>query len=152
MSISMALFSPPTTHLPTLSPSSSPKPHLTHKPYLFLRPKNPFFLPKATSDNGAGSIGSVATTVEPIAEPKIPQASEPVLEKNETSATSNGSAGTAKEVEVVSKFEDPRWVNGTWDLKQFQKDSKTDWDAVIDAGEVFFYFLFFFCDFLVNYA
>ncbi|KAH7514275.1 hypothetical protein FEM48_Zijuj11G0071400 [Ziziphus jujuba var. spinosa] len=133
MSSSMALFSPPNTHLPTLSPSSFPKPHLTHKPYLFLRPKNPVFLSKATSDNGAGSLSSAATAVEPIAEPKVSQASEPALEKNETSSSSNGSAGTAKEVEVVSKFEDPKWVNGTWDLKQFQKDSKTDWDAVIDA-------------------
>lgn len=74
--------------------------------------------------------------MEPIAEPKVSQASEPAFEKNETSSSSNGSAGTAKEVEVVSKFEDPKWVNGTWNLKQFQKDSKTDWDAVIDAGEV----------------
>ncbi|XP_020217652.1 light-harvesting complex-like protein 3 isotype 1, chloroplastic [Cajanus cajan] len=33
-----------------------------------------------------------------------------------------------------SAFEDPRWVGGTWDLKQFQKtNGNTDWDAVIDA-------------------
>lgn len=75
--------------------------------------------------------------MEPIAEPKVPKSSEPASEKKETSAGSNGSLGTATEVKVVvSKFEDPRWVNGTWDLKQFQKDSKTDWDAVIDAGEL----------------
>jgi hypothetical protein len=43
-------------------------------------------------------------------------------------------------VEVeVSKFEDPRWISGTWDLKQFEKDGKTDWDAVIDAGEILFF-------------
>ncbi|KAF3448241.1 hypothetical protein FNV43_RR08954 [Rhamnella rubrinervis] len=133
MSISMALFSPP-THLQTLSPSSFPKPHLTHKPYLFLRPKNPLFHVRATEDNGAGALTSAATTVEPIAEPKVPAPSEPELEKNETSAASNGSLGTTTEVKVVvSKFENPKWVNGTWDLKQFQKDSKTDWDAVIDA-------------------
>ncbi|TKY70768.1 hypothetical protein E2542_SST07061 [Spatholobus suberectus] len=30
-------------------------------------------------------------------------------------------------------FEDPRWLGGTWDLKQFQKNGNTDWDAVIDA-------------------
>ncbi|KAL2348210.1 hypothetical protein Fmac_002210 [Flemingia macrophylla] len=33
-----------------------------------------------------------------------------------------------------SAFEDPRWLGGTWDLKQFQKtNGNTDWDAVIDA-------------------
>lgn len=35
--------------------------------------------------------------------------------------------------EVGVKFEDVKWVNGTWDLKQFLKDGATDWDAVIDA-------------------
>ncbi|KAG1359224.1 hypothetical protein COCNU_08G006700 [Cocos nucifera] len=42
-------------------------------------------------------------------------------------------AGGAVKVEG-SKFKDPRWVGGTWDLKQFEKNGKTDWDAVIDAG------------------
>lgn len=33
-----------------------------------------------------------------------------------------------------SAFDDPRWVNGTWDLQQFTRsDGKVDWDAVIDA-------------------
>lgn len=45
-------------------------------------------------------------------------------------------AAEAVEVKVVSKFEDPKWIAGTWDLKQFEKDGKPDWDAVIDAGEV----------------
>eukprot|EP01018_Ginkgo_biloba_P016495 Gb_05189 [translate_table: standard] len=31
------------------------------------------------------------------------------------------------------KFEDARWKNGTWNLQQFTKDGKVDWDAVIDA-------------------
>lgn len=30
-------------------------------------------------------------------------------------------------------FKDPRWVGGTWDLKQFGDVGKTDWDAVIEA-------------------
>jgi hypothetical protein len=35
---------------------------------------------------------------------------------------------------VDGYFKDPRWVNGTWDFKQFAKaDGVTDWDAVIDA-------------------
>lgn len=35
--------------------------------------------------------------------------------------------------EVTSSFSDDRWVEGTWDLKQFEKDGKVSWDAVIDA-------------------
>ncbi|KAG5061356.1 hypothetical protein JHK87_002385 [Glycine soja] len=36
----------------------------------------------------------------------------------------------------ASAFEEPRWIGGTWDLKQFQINGNTDWDAVIDAGQV----------------
>lgn len=32
------------------------------------------------------------------------------------------------------KFDDPRWIGGNWDLKQFTKDGKVHWDGVIDAG------------------
>ena len=39
----------------------------------------------------------------------------------------------------VVKFEDPKWVCGTWDLKQFKKGGATDWDAVIDAGQIPFF-------------
>ncbi|XP_073105794.1 light-harvesting complex-like protein 3 isotype 1, chloroplastic [Elaeis guineensis] len=42
-------------------------------------------------------------------------------------------AGGAVKVEG-SKFMDSRWIRGTWDLKQFEKNGKTDWDAVMDAG------------------
>ncbi|BBM98899.1 hypothetical protein MPTK1_1g17030 [Marchantia polymorpha subsp. ruderalis] len=31
------------------------------------------------------------------------------------------------------KFDDPRWIGGNWDLKQFTKDGKVHWDGVIDA-------------------
>lgn len=44
------------------------------------------------------------------------------------------SNATAVNLEIP-KFKDPRWVGGTWDLKQFEKGGKIDWDAVIDAGE-----------------
>lgn len=61
-----------------------------------------------------------------------------MAEKDESSAGTNGFSGAAEagEVAVVSKYGDTRWIGGTWDLKQFEKDGKTDWDAVIDAGEV----------------
>ncbi|KAE8055484.1 hypothetical protein FH972_012324 [Carpinus fangiana] len=138
MSISMALFSPP-THPPSLSPSVSPKTHLTLKPHFSLRsPKTPFFLlstTRASADNGAGTSASAATALQPEAGQKVAEPPQPVIEKDESSAGANASAGAAEavEIKVVSKFEDPRWVQGTWDLKQFEKDGKPDWDAVIDA-------------------
>ena len=48
----------------------------------------------------------------------------------------NGAAAATEDVITVTKFENPRWVGGTWDLKQFRTDGKTNWDAVIDAGEI----------------
>ncbi|XVF10925.1 hypothetical protein REPUB_Repub07fG0225300 [Reevesia pubescens] len=124
MSISMALFSPPPT-------SFSVRPHFTHKSTLFLPLKRPFLLlstPKSLADNGAGVSASVAAVKDP--KPKL---KEPVPEEAvEGSAGPNG-ASTSSEVEVLSEFEDPRWIGGTWDLKQFQKYGSTDWDAVIDA-------------------
>ncbi|KAG9144340.1 hypothetical protein Leryth_022340 [Lithospermum erythrorhizon] len=46
--------------------------------------------------------------------------------------SSNGSAPMEVEVKGV-KFEDPKWVNGTWNLAMFEKNGKIDWDDVIDA-------------------
>lgn len=67
----------------------------------------------------------------PTVEENVPEPSPTVAEKkDETSLGSNGS------VKAEVKFEDPRWINGTWDLRKFQKDGKTNWDAVIDAGEL----------------
>ncbi|KAL5748380.1 hypothetical protein ACOSQ2_025677 [Xanthoceras sorbifolium] len=127
MSISMTLLS--LSPSPPLFPSPSghlPKTHLffTHKHFLSLcsRRQSHFTVKASTADNGAG-VSAPAATVE---EPKAQEVS------SEESAKSNG-AVDAQVVEVVSKFEDPRWINGTWDLKQFQKDGQTNWDAVIDA-------------------
>ena len=34
----------------------------------------------------------------------------------------------------LGKFDDNRWVDGTWDLKRFAVEGgETDWDGVIDA-------------------
>jgi hypothetical protein len=34
----------------------------------------------------------------------------------------------------TTKWSDPRWVNGNWDLEQFKNSAgEVDWDAVIDA-------------------
>lgn len=127
--MSMALFSPPIpTHLPTLSP----KPNFTLKPSLFLRSKKHqlLLLSAKATENGAGTSTS-ATTVEPEkAEEKAPEAA--VLDSQPNGAAAAG------DVALVTKFEDPKWVGGTWDLKQFETDGKTNWDAVIDAGEIYY--------------
>ncbi|XVE57553.1 hypothetical protein DITRI_Ditri04bG0099600 [Diplodiscus trichospermus] len=125
MSISMASFSSPPT-------SFSVKPHFTHNSSIFLLLKRPFLslsTPKSLPDNGTGVSASVAAVEDPK-----PKQKDPALEKAvEGSGGPNGAASSA-EVEVLSKFEDPRWVAGTWDLKQFQKQGSIDWDNVIDAG------------------
>ncbi|KAI7995348.1 hypothetical protein LOK49_LG11G02264 [Camellia lanceoleosa] len=129
--MSMALFSSPPTHLPTLPPSSSPKTHLTNKPYLSLRPKKHLFLgPTRATDNGSGSVASAAI----VEDQKVSEAPAVDSElKSETRDGSLGPNGSPAGVDAVAKFQDPRWVGGTWDLKQFLRDGKTDWDTVIDA-------------------
>ncbi|TYJ06385.1 hypothetical protein E1A91_A12G230100v1 [Gossypium mustelinum] len=122
----MATFSPPP--LPT---SFSVRPHLTHNSSLSLPFKRPFLLlstiPKSLPDNGAGVSASVAAVEDP--------ASNQIENAVEVSAGSNGAAmaTSAANAEVLSKFDDLRWIGGTWDLQQFAKDGTTDWDAVIDA-------------------
>lgn len=134
----MALFSAPPLHFPTLSPSK----HLsTHKPYPFLTLKKPHLSfsvsPRAVDNGSSGVVSTSAVTVEP----EIPEEKAPlkVEESNEASLDSNGSAPVASTgapaPETVKKFQDPRWVSGTWDLNQFKKDGETHWDSVIDAGE-----------------
>ncbi|XP_058104105.1 light-harvesting complex-like protein 3 isotype 1, chloroplastic [Magnolia sinica] len=118
----MALFSP---SLPTLSPFFSPKPHPSQKSLLLHYPfkKNLSLILPGAAENGAGMVGSVAV------EEKLDKKEEASdLEKKEDSLGLNGSATAA-----APKFEDPRWIGGTWDLKQFVKDGETNWDAVIDA-------------------
>ncbi|XP_007039680.2 PREDICTED: uncharacterized protein LOC18606158 [Theobroma cacao] len=124
MSISMALFSPSTTSL-------SVKPHFTHKSTFFLPLRRPIrFLstPKSLPDNGAGVSASVAAVDD-----AKPKQKDPVLEEAVAESAGTNGAATSPGIDVLSKFEDPRWIGGTWDLKLFQKNGSTDWDAVIDA-------------------
>ncbi|KAI8546703.1 hypothetical protein RHMOL_Rhmol07G0140500 [Rhododendron molle] len=122
--MSMALFSSPPTHLP---PSLSPKTHLTQKTFLSLKPTKSHFLVsiRAAENGSGGTVASVAATVEGKKVSVAPEAADGSLGPNGSPA-----AAAAKE---VAEFGDARWVGGTWDLNQFQKDGKTDWDAVIDA-------------------
>ncbi|CAK9173313.1 unnamed protein product [Ilex paraguariensis] len=139
--MAMSLFSSPPTQLPTLSPYPYAKTLLTHKPNLFcLRPKkHSFLISTRATDNGSGVAGSVATVEEKKVDQKVSEApvtvSDPKSESHEDSLESNGSPADtgSKELKLVANFEEPRWIGGTWDLKQFQKDGQTNWDAVIDA-------------------
>lgn len=127
--MSMALLSSPPTHFPTLSPNSPSKTQLlTLKPYLLLKPKSHFLLLSTrATDNGSGVVASA----EPVTLEEDKKVEEPVtLEINGSPAAT--AAGAPAE-DLVVKYENPKWVGGTWDLKQFQKDGTTDWDAVIDA-------------------
>lgn len=121
MSSSMALFSStPTTHLPSSSSfSSSSKTHFPISPFLSLKPqRHLLFGPVRASESGSGTV---LVEEKKKSEAKVSEES------------SNGAPVAAAAEEVVVKFEDPKWVSGTWDLKQFQKGGATDWDGVIDA-------------------
>ncbi|CDP08335.1 unnamed protein product [Coffea canephora] len=132
--MSIALFSsPPATHLPSpSSPHSTAKTQLALRHFISWRPKKqpPFWV---FAENGAGSTSTAAIVEEDKA---AAAAEEKVSEdKKEESLGSNGSVAVdaAAAPAPVTAFQDPRWIGGTWDLTQFQKDGKTDWDAVIDA-------------------
>ncbi|KAG7532386.1 hypothetical protein ISN45_Aa08g000750 [Arabidopsis thaliana x Arabidopsis arenosa] len=136
MSISMALFSPPIS-------SSLQNPNLIPKISSSLLSTKRFSLisvPRASSDNGTTSPASAsvsATTVVEIPKPVAVAVEEvPVKSPSESSSASGNGAVGGEESDLgtaatVIKFEDAKWVNGTWDLKQFEKDGKTDWDSVI---------------------
>ncbi|CAE6190838.1 unnamed protein product [Arabidopsis arenosa] len=131
----MALFSPP------ISSSSLQNPNFIPKFSFSLLSTNRFSLlsvSRASSDSGSTSP-TAATAVE-APEPvevivKEPPQSTPAVKKEEITAAKNVAVEgeEMKTTETVIKFQDARWINGTWDLKQFEKDGKTDWDSVIVA-------------------
>ncbi|KAG5248910.1 lil3 family protein [Salix suchowensis] len=91
---------------PPLSRFPPSKPHFTYKPTLSLRPTNLLFsypLPRPLQ------------TMEE-------------LELQLLLQLLRSSNWSRRHQNLLNQ-----WISGTWDLKQFQKDGKTDWDAVIDA-------------------
>ncbi|XP_052208880.1 light-harvesting complex-like protein 3 isotype 2, chloroplastic [Diospyros lotus] len=129
--MSMALFSSSPTHLPAL-PSSSKTLFLQNLPslYLPLSPKGRLAFSARASANVSGPLAAVED--QQVSEASAAADSKPKPAPSEQeSLRPNFSPPPA--VDAVANFEDSRWVNGTWDLKQFQKDGKTNWDAVIDA-------------------
>ncbi|KAK9059177.1 hypothetical protein SSX86_021796 [Deinandra increscens subsp. villosa] len=114
-SSSMAIFSSTATHLPSF-PSSS-KTHFPVNPFLSLKPQRHLFVSVRATENGSGAAIAV----------------DEKKDSDEGSLGNGAPVAAAAVEELVVKFEDPKWVSGTWDLKQFQKGGATDWDAVIDA-------------------
>jgi len=89
---------------------------------------------------GTGTSTSSAAESSPAAGKKLPPlARGGTLSGKEAAGKYPAAAtlGAPPKVAVASadKFQDGRWVNGTWDLVQFTKEGNVDWDAVIDAGE-----------------
>ncbi|EOA13863.1 hypothetical protein CARUB_v10026966mg [Capsella rubella] len=131
MSISMALFSPPISSSlqnPNLIPKISSSLLFSTKRFSLVS------VTRASSDNGTTS--PVSATVSEVPKPTSVAVKEaPVKSPAESSSASENGAVAAAETDstttTVIKFENTKWVNGTWDLKQFEKDGKTDWDSVI---------------------
>ncbi|KAJ0970719.1 hypothetical protein J5N97_018678 [Dioscorea zingiberensis] len=127
----MALFSSPFPS--TLLPTLSNKPHLSLKPpttpvlFPLIKKHHSLSLARSSDANGAGVVGVVEEKVQ------TREAEKKVEESGEGLGSNGAAAAAAAVVEAPPKFKDPRWVGGTWDLTQFRKDGKTDWDAVIDA-------------------
>lgn len=127
--MSMAIFSATPPKLPSLShPAiSNGRTLFTTRTNLFLRFKNTDNFHLLVGADGGSDVAATAQEETPAS--------------SEANIGSNGSPpAPAREVvadvaEGVKGFEDPRWVGGTWNLAQFAKDGKTDWDAVIDAGD-----------------
>ncbi|KAL2472122.1 Chlorophyll A-B binding family protein [Abeliophyllum distichum] len=134
--MSMAIFSStPPTQLPTLSPPQTKKTQFFYKPYFSLRPtkKHQYLVPIfASADEGSG-VAAVKVEDEKASENPVSAGENLGSNGSPPLAAEAPEPATAELVESANKFQDPRWVGGTWDLKQFAKGGKTDWDAVIDA-------------------
>ncbi|XP_020092948.1 light-harvesting complex-like protein 3 isotype 1, chloroplastic isoform X1 [Ananas comosus] len=133
----MASLSPLPTALSTLSslnPNNNRLPS-GHRHHLSLLPKRTLTLSATRStDAEGGALDSASAVVEK--KPKAAVSADPEgKEKQQPEAVAAAAAGNGAAVKAeMPKFRDPRWVNGTWDLKQFVKGGGTDWDAVIDAA------------------
>jgi len=51
--------------------------------------------------------------------------------EGQTSSLHKENEGTSSK--FCGKFQNPKWKNGTWDVQQFSKNGRVDWDAVMDA-------------------
>ncbi|CAH8318368.1 unnamed protein product [Eruca vesicaria subsp. sativa] len=124
----MALFSPPIS-------SSLQNPNLiipkTSLSLLSTKRLSLVSLTRASSsDNGTSTPASTTVSATTVEIPKpTPVTVEEGPAKSPTESSSDETDLTTTTTEI--KFKDAKWVNGTWDLKQFEKEGKTDWDSVI---------------------
>ncbi|WOK92930.1 hypothetical protein Cni_G01622 [Canna indica] len=97
-------------------------------------PKRNLSLFLARSTDRLAAATTVDETLEKKGDPPPLELEEkkPQQHRHHHQVVLDSDGGSAAEARVV-QFKDPRWVGGTWDLKQFSKDGKTDWDAVIHA-------------------
>ncbi|CAA7034543.1 unnamed protein product, partial [Microthlaspi erraticum] len=121
-----SLFSPP------ISSSSLHNPNFIPKFSFSLLSTNRFSLLSVTRANSSPSSNSGITDPVAVVVKEAPPSTPPAVKKEEI-ATTVEVGEEMKTTETLIKFEDAKWVNGTWDLKQFEKDGKTDWDSVIVA-------------------
>ncbi|KAL6888583.1 hypothetical protein ACP4OV_009609 [Aristida adscensionis] len=98
-------------------------PHLVALP--FPRPRRGATLARAAAGEAP------AEAVE--APPKQAEVEPPPAASNGAAVKAEAAPAQAQAAAAVPRFRDARWVNGTWDLRQFEKGGAVDWDAVIDA-------------------
>ncbi|KAF0911581.1 hypothetical protein E2562_011204 [Oryza meyeriana var. granulata] len=113
MAMATSTFSPPASQLSLTRRHPGPTRH-----YLLTLSSPRLRLARAA----AGEASVEAPPSKPVAEP--------------SPSASNGAAVKAEKPAPeppLPRFRDSRWVNGTWDLSQFEKGGAVDWDAVIDA-------------------
>ncbi|KAJ3685715.1 hypothetical protein LUZ61_014879 [Rhynchospora tenuis] len=107
--------------------SFSPKPITKSTLNLLPRRATLSFHPIKSGTNTSTSVVSPPLEAKAHQEKKEEETASHALVSPGTNATNE------KKLEVPKRFKDPRWVKGTWDLDQFVKNGRTDWDAVIDA-------------------
>ena len=123
MAMATSTFSP---HPLSLKPQLGPKPHRLH-----LAP-----FPRLHAHRRLAAAPGEAPVEAP------PKPADPSPDASNGSAAAPVAAKAKVKVEVAEvvaspKFEDSRWVNGTWDLSRFKNTGgAVDWDTVIDAGEI----------------
>jgi hypothetical protein len=86
---------------------------------------------RASQGNGTTTVAEKTTRKPSPLQSGGTLSGEKALGKDPAAATKAKNLGSKSSSE---RFEDPRWVKGTWDISQFSgADGNTDWDMVIDA-------------------
>ncbi|KAJ4804614.1 Light harvesting-like protein 3 [Rhynchospora pubera] len=111
--------------------SFSPKPITKSNLYVIPKRATLSFHPIKSGRNTSTSL--VSPPLEEKLEAKAHQEKKEEENASHTLVSPGTNATNSTKLEVPKRFKDPRWVKGTWDLDQFVKNGRTDWDSVIDA-------------------